>query len=281
MSAELVLYTNPMSRGCIARWLLEETGLDYRVEMVGFGQAMRNPDYLAINPMGKVPALVHGSAVVTEVAAICAYIADTFPDLRLGPEGNEERARYFRWMFFAAGPLESAVLNRALGWEVPPEKSRMAAYGNYTTTIDALDKAIGSSAYITGDRFTAADVYVGSHIIWGLRFGSIDNRTSFKAYAERLSRREAFKRQNELDAKAGAAMGCRAEADPCRASAPRNDEGRLEAALSYYFFGTLGTAPFLAEALGSGFSSVVFVADDFVALGRVFNSPSLSCSASG
>src|ERR1700729_2872218 len=116
MSDELVFYTNPMSRGRIARWMLEEVGQPYRTETLDFGTTMKAPAYLAINPMGKVPAIRHGDTVVTEGAAICAYLADAFPQAGLAPPpGDRLRGPYYRWLFFAAGPVEAAASNKALG----------------------------------------------------------------------------------------------------------------------------------------------------------------------
>lgn len=197
MTEELVFYTNPMSRGRIARWMLEETGAPYRTEILDYN-AMKGADYLAVNPMGKVPAIRHGETVVTEAAAICSYLAEAFPERGLAPKA-EERGRYFRWMFFAAGPLETAVTNRALGFEVPPERRRMAGCGSYQEVMDTLDAAVSASPYIAGDRFTAADVYVGSHIGFGLAFGSFEKRPSFTEYFGRLSARDAYRRATEID----------------------------------------------------------------------------------
>jgi glutathione S-transferase len=130
MADELVLYTNPQSRGRIARWMLEEVGQPYKTEVLDYASTMKAPSYLAVNPMGKVPALRHGDAVVTEVAAICAYLADAFPQAGLAPPpGDRLRAPYYRWMFFSAGPVEAAVSNKALGFVVPPERERMMGYG--------------------------------------------------------------------------------------------------------------------------------------------------------
>jgi glutathione S-transferase len=195
---ELTLYTNPMSRGRIARWMLEEVGEPYHVEILDFGAPMKNEDYCAINPMGKVPALRHGKHVVTEAAAICAYLAETFPDAGLAPR-PEERADYYRWMFFGAGPVEAAVTNHALGLEPPAEKSRMVGYGSYAAVLDTLEKAVSHHPYIAGERFTAADVYVGSQVAWGLQFGTLPPRPAFTAYADRLKEREALKRAAQLD----------------------------------------------------------------------------------
>src|SRR5689334_11013774 len=133
---DLTFYTNPMSRGRIARWMLEEIGEPYETVVLDYGTTMKAPDYLAINPMGKVPAIRHGDAVVTEAAAICAYLADAFPQARLAPPpGDRLRAPYYRWMFFAAGPYEAASSNKVLGFAVPPERERMMGYGNFANVI--------------------------------------------------------------------------------------------------------------------------------------------------
>lgn len=198
MADELLLYTNPMSRGRIARWMLEEVGVPYRAEILEFGEAMKTPAYLAINPMGKVPALVHGKTVVTEVPAICAYLADAFPAAGLAPP-PAQRGAYYRWLFFAAGPLEACVTNKALGLEAPAERQRMVGYGNYALVMDTLETALSGAAHIAGDRFSAADVYVGSHIGWGLQFGSIERRPAFEDYFARISDRPARSRAGGLD----------------------------------------------------------------------------------
>lgn len=198
MHDELVLYTNPMSRGRIARWMLEEAGAPYRAEILGYGPAMKSPDYLTINPMGKVPAIRHGDTVVTECAAICAYLADAFPDAGLAPP-PAERGAYYRWLFFAAGPLEAAVTNRALGFEPSDEKRGMVGYGCFETVMDALEQAVAGGDYLAGKRFSAADVYVGSQISWGLMFGSVEARPAFKAYTERVTGRDAHRRAKSLD----------------------------------------------------------------------------------
>jgi glutathione S-transferase len=195
--ADLVLYSHPMSRGRIARWMIEETGVPYDIEVMSF-DAVKSPGYKALNPMGKVPTLMHGKTVVTECAAICAYLADAFPEAGLGPT-PEERGAYHRWMFFAAGPLEAATTNKALNLEIKPEHARMAGYGSYADVMDTLEKAVSITPYIAGDRFTAADVYVGSHIGWGLQFGSIEKRKAFEDYYARLVERPALQRANEKD----------------------------------------------------------------------------------
>ena len=165
MGEELVFYTNPMSRGRIARWMLEEVGRPYETRVLDYAASMKAPEYLALNPMGKVPTVVHGGAVVTECAAICAYLADAFPEAGLAPPpGDRARAPYYRWMFFAAGPIEAAVTNRSMGFEAPPEKTMMAGYGTYGAVMDAMERAVTASEYVAGDRFTAADVYFGAQV---------------------------------------------------------------------------------------------------------------------
>ncbi|MBC7143599.1 MAG: glutathione S-transferase family protein [Rhodobacteraceae bacterium] len=196
MSDTLTLYSNPMSRGRIARWMLEEVGQPYEVRYLDYGPAMKAPDYLKINPMGKVPALVHGNRIVTEYAAICAYLADAFPEAGLAPE---ERSSYYRWLFFGAGPLEASVIVKALGVEVPADKRGMVGFGSLSTTLDALEAALTDRPYLAGDRFSAADVATGSQIGWGLRFGTIEPRPVLHAYWDRLSARPALQRANDAD----------------------------------------------------------------------------------
>lgn len=195
---QLTLYTNPMSRGRIARWMVEETAQPYETVILPFGPPMKSPDYRAVNPMGKVPAIRHGDVVVTECAAICAYLADTFPEARLAPS-QQARGSYYRWLFFAAGPLEAAVSNRSLGFEVPPERHRMIGYGSYEDVMDTLEIAVSTNPFVAGSTFTAADVYVGSHIGWGLQFGSIEKRPAFESYLARVTDRPAYRRAREKD----------------------------------------------------------------------------------
>lgn len=200
MSADLILYSNPMSRGRIARWMLEEVGRPYAIEYLDYGTTMRSPEFLKINPMGKVPTLRHGEAVVTEAAAICAYLAATFPDAGLEAErGTPAYADYLRWLFFAAGPVEAAVTAKALGLLAPPEKRAMAGYGDYGSVMDTLEHAVSGKSFIAGDHFTAADLYVGAHIGWGLQFGTIESRPAFIAYRDMVEARPAFQRAKALD----------------------------------------------------------------------------------
>jgi glutathione S-transferase len=190
MSDELVFYTNPKSRGRMIRWMLEEVGAPYRTELLDY-PAMKAAPYLALNPMGKVPAITHKGQVVTEVAAICAYLADAFPQAGLAPP-VADRARYYRWLFFAA------ITNKSLGFEVPAEREVMAGYGNLARTLDALESAV-SQGFVAGDTFTAADVYIGSQIGFGLMFGSIERRPAFVEYGARTAARPAAVRAREID----------------------------------------------------------------------------------
>ncbi|HTT07111.1 MAG TPA: glutathione S-transferase family protein [Steroidobacteraceae bacterium] len=200
MSDELVFYTNPQSRGRVVRWMLEEVGQPYRTEVLEFGAAMKSPAYRRINPMGKVPALCHGSTVVTEVAAICAYLADAFPQAGLAPPSTDMlRGPYYRWLFFAAGPVESAASNRALGLNVPAGREAMMGYGTYELAMQVLEQAVSSVDYLVGNRFSAADVYLGSHIGFGMQFGTIEKRGAFERYWSRLNARPAKQRADEID----------------------------------------------------------------------------------
>ncbi len=199
MTHTLTFYTNPMSRGQIARWMLEEVGAPYDQILLDYGTTMKAPEYLAINPMGKVPAIKHGDRVVTEATAICAYLADAFPEAGLAPP-VAERADYYRWLFFTAGPIEQAIVNKALGFVVPPEKAMMAGYGSFEAAMDGLEAAVAGKTYVAAGRFTAADVIVGSQIGWGLAFGTIPARPAFQAYLGGLVDRPAYVRAKAIDA---------------------------------------------------------------------------------
>lgn len=200
MTETLTFYTNPMSRGRIVRWMLEEVGEPYETVLLDYGTTMKSPEYLAVNPMGKVPAIKYGDMVVTEGAAICAFLADMFPDRGLAPApGNPVRGTYYRWLFFAAGPVEAAVTGKSLGLLAPADKKAMAGYGSFEETIDCLEGAVRNGPYICGEQFTAADVYVGSQIGWGMMFGTIDKRPVFEDYFGRLQSRPAAIRAREID----------------------------------------------------------------------------------
>ena len=206
---DLTFYTNPMSRGQIVRWALEEIGAPYRTELVDYA-VMKDAAYLAINPMGKVPAIVHDGRVVTECAAICAYLADVFPDAGLGPRG-EEKADYYRWLFYAAGPVEAAITNNSAGFVATEQQSRMFGYGTFDAMVAVLDGHFRNHDYVCGARFTLADVYVGSQVLWGLQFGSLTKTDAFEGYAARLSERSAYQRAKAED------MRLIAEAQPADA----------------------------------------------------------------
>jgi glutathione S-transferase len=202
----LTFYTNPRSRGRIARWMLEEAGAEYDTVILDYAASMKEQAFLSINPMGKVPAIVHDGRVVTEGAAICAYLAEAFPAAALAP-ADAERADYYRWMFFAAGPVEAAVTNKAINLVPDEQHQRLVGYGTFDRMVDVLERAVTTYPYVAGDRFTAADVYVGSQVIWGLQFGTLPQRAGFADYAGRLTTREAYRRAAALDDAAIAAAG--------------------------------------------------------------------------
>jgi glutathione S-transferase len=198
MADDLIFYTNPMSRGQIVRWMLEEVGAPYETRLLDYGTTMKAADYLAVNPMGKVPAIVHAGRPVTECAAICAYLADAFPEAGLAP-APAGRADYYRWLFFTAGPVEQAITARQFGFEPAVDQQRMAGFGSLPAALDALEGAVTGRAHVAGDRFSAADVYVGSQIDWGLQFGTIPSRPAFEAYVAPLRERAAYQRAKAID----------------------------------------------------------------------------------
>ncbi len=210
----MTFYTNPNSRGRMVRWMLEEIGCTYESVVLDYqassqddrwgGAALAAPTladpedprvvfFRDVNPMGKIPALVHNGQTITETAAICAYLADAFPEAALAP-GAAERADYYRWLFFAAGPLEQAVTNRRAGFNPTPDQEFFLGYGSYERTVDQLERAVLAQPFIAGNRFTAADVYVGSHVGWGLGLGTLPPRAAFLAYAQKLTNRDAYQR---------------------------------------------------------------------------------------
>ena len=196
----LVFYTNPQSRGRIVRWMLEELGVPYQTVLLDYDTTMKAPEYLAINPMGKVPAIQHGDTVVTEAAAICTYLADAFPEAGLAPAaGSRLRGPYYRWLFFAAGPIEAAASNKMFGFAVPEGRERMMGYGTYALAMDVLEIAVSQGKYLLGDTFTAADVYLGSHIGFGMQFGAIEKRPAFERYWSIISARPAAVRARKID----------------------------------------------------------------------------------
>lgn len=194
----LEFYTNPRSRGQLVRWALEEVGEPYEEHIIAYGEEMKSEPYISINPMGKVPAIRHNGKVVTECGAIIAYLADAFPSAGLLPEA-EARADYHRWLFYTAGPVEQAITANALGWKPTPEQSAMAGFGSYDAVIDNLDHLLRSRSYVCGDTFTAADLYLGSQIMFGMSFDSIPTRRSFEDYAGRLNNRPAYLKAKARD----------------------------------------------------------------------------------
>ena len=208
MADEVVFYTNPQSRGRTIRWMLEEIGQPYRTEILGYGTSMKGPEYLAINPMGKVPALTHGGTVVTEVSAICAYLADAFPAAGLAPpSGSRERGPYYRWLFFAAGPLEYAMFSKLLGFAVPEDRERAIGYGTIGQAMDTLEGAVTDREHLAGTSFTAADLYVAAFLGFGMSFGGLEKRPAFEAFVGRHMGRPAARRAAAIDEAAAKEAG--------------------------------------------------------------------------
>ena len=198
MSKDLIFYTNPQSRGRIVRWMLEEIGAPYRTEILGYADSMKAAAYLAINPMGKVPAIKHGDTVVTEGAAICAYLADAFPEAGLAPP-LAERGDYYRWLFFAAGPLEQAWTYKSFGFESNDDQRRQAGFGCLDDVINALDGALKDRDYLAGGRFSAADVFTAAGLGFGMQFGLLPKLPSFERYVGKHASRPAAVRAREID----------------------------------------------------------------------------------
>ena len=198
--AEYTFFTNPMSRGQIARWALHEAGADYAQVLVPW--ADKPAELLAANPMGKVPTLIHhavgGDRTISEAAAICAYLADAHPLSELAPH-ETERADYYRWMFFAAGPLEQAIVAKSMGWDVPEGREGMVGFGSIDRVLDTLEAHLDENDWVCGERFTMADVYVGSQVDWGLAFGTMPSRPAFEAYAARFRERAGYKAAKAID----------------------------------------------------------------------------------
>ncbi len=189
----LTLYTNPQSRGKIVQWMLAELDVPFETVILEYGTTMKAPEYLKINPMGKIPTIVHDGKVITEVAAICAYLADAFPEKKLAPALND-RADYYRWLFFAAGPLEHATTNRKLGVTPTPEQQGFVGYGDFDRVINVVEQALTDKQFIAANHFTAADVYIGSQLHWGTQFKTIPLRPAFEAYLNNLYQRPAFQK---------------------------------------------------------------------------------------
>lgn len=200
--SSIVFYYNPMSRARIVHWMLEEIGEPYRIEVLRFEKGEhKKPEFLAINPMGKVPTIVHNGTVVTEAAAICTYLADVFPAKKLAP-GTQEPARgtYLRWLYFGAGCIEPALVDRMFSRPMPDRPGALG-YGSYDDVLNALEIALTPGPFILGERFSAADVYIGSQIVWGLIVKALEPRDVFQKYIARFAERPAFQRFNAQGAK--------------------------------------------------------------------------------
>jgi glutathione S-transferase len=196
----LTLYHASPSRSSIVLWMLEEIGQPYEIKLIKLsaGDNMK-PDYLAINPMGKVPALKHGDTVITEVAAICTYLADEFPDKKLNiPVGTPKRGVYLKWLFFGPGCMEPAVVDRAAPRKEEARRA-MLGYGDFDTTMNVVAKAVEKGPWIMGDQFTAADVVIGSNVRWGMMFKLLPERKEFLDYAARIAARPAAQRAQAKD----------------------------------------------------------------------------------
>lgn len=207
MSEELVFYSSPMSRGRIVHWMLEEVGVPYRFEVVNLEtQDQKKPGFLAVNPMGKVPAIVHRGAVVTECGAICAYLADAFPAAHLAPSTDSPlRGTYYRWLFFGGSCVEAAVIDRMLSRPAPSRPGALG-YGSYDDTVATLQKALTPGPYILGPQFSAADVYIGSQIAFGRMMKALEPHPAFEDYVRRLQERPAYKRFMEKSDKIAGEM---------------------------------------------------------------------------
>lgn len=197
MTASLTFYTHPMSRGRVARWMLEETGLPYETVLLEYGTTMKAPEYRAINPMGKVPAIKHGDTVVTENAAIAMYLADLVPNRQLAPPvGSAERGPYYRWISFM-GPLEQLMVAKASGNALPDP--RMAGFGTEQELLDTLEGALKDKEHLAGNHFTAADLLVSASVSWYLQFKLLEARPAFVQFASRHRGRPAAQRADEID----------------------------------------------------------------------------------
>ena len=195
MSDDIVFYHNPMSRARMVHWMLEEVGAPYRIELVDLQKGQqKQPAFLSVNPMGKLPAIVHRGTVITETGAICTYLADAFPAAGLAPRLDEPvRGTYLRWMFFGAGCVDSALIDRMLA-RPAPERTSALSYGCYEDLVETLEKAITPGPYILQQRFSAADVYIGSQIGFGMMTKSLEPRPAFQRYLGLLTQRPAYLR---------------------------------------------------------------------------------------
>jgi len=198
--SKLTFYSNPYSRGRIVRWMLEELEVPYELEVLEFDGSIKSENYLSVNPMGKVPAIMHGDTVVTETVAICAYLADQFPEKKLAPPVQSSlRGTYYRWLFFVAGPLEMASTAKAFNWPIEDKNTRAIGCGHLEDTVNTLEANLANKTYICGDHFTTADLVLGSYLNWQMMWKNLEERPVFVDYVNNLKSRPAAKRADELD----------------------------------------------------------------------------------
>src|SRR6266576_2865122 len=194
------LYWSPRTRSFSALWLMEETGQPYERVLIDLAKgAQKTPEYLAINPMGKVPALKDGDTALAEAAAIAAYVAERYPEANLAPKlGDPLRAKYLYWLFFGPGCIEPAMVQLATKIEMNPVA---AGWGDAQRVVDVLDAALQKGPWLLGESFSAADIVIGSGLNFGVRlFKMIPPRPSFDAYIARCMARPAFQRAEKIAA---------------------------------------------------------------------------------
>lgn len=196
-------------------WMLEEVGAPYRYELVNLQTGdHKKPDFLAVNPMGKIPAILHRGVTVTECAAICAYLADAFPAAQLAPPADSlARGTYYRWLFFGAGCVEPAIIDRLLQRPVP-SGTHALGYGSYQSTVASLESALTPGPFLLGTHFSAADVYIGAQIAFGLQGQLLEPRAVFVEYSERLRQRPAHQRFMQQNDRIAAQMQGQAQSPP-------------------------------------------------------------------
>ncbi|MEX6508371.1 glutathione S-transferase family protein [Jiella sp. M17.18] len=202
MAGQMRLYYNPKSRAATARWMLEEVGARYDLVHLDFEAGEnRKPDFLAVNPMGKLPTLVlEDGTVLTETPAIVAWLADAFPDAGLAPPvGSPARGRYYRWLMFNGSCLEPAAIEKLMRKDAAPLPKVSVGWGSYDDVVDTLEGALGQGPYLLGERFSAADLMIGSTLAWLAMFGAprISESTLIQEYVERITDREARRRAQE------------------------------------------------------------------------------------
>lgn len=204
----MVLYTNPMSRGRVVRWALEEIGQPYECRVLEYGASIKAPEYLAVNPMGKVPAIQHNGAVVTESVAICTYLADAFPEAKLAPDAADYAARadYYRWLFFVAGPLEAATTTKSLGVTVEKNQEAFVGFGCLDQVVQVLENLLRDKTYIAGNRFSMADLIMSAYLSFYMDFEVLPKNPVFVAYVQKHKNRPAALRAEQMDNELAAAQ---------------------------------------------------------------------------